>query len=513
MRKYPIGIQTFSEVINEGFLYIDKTKLIHQLITSGKYYFLSRPRRFGKSLLLSTVEEIFNGSRELFKGLWIENNWNWEQKHPVIRISFSDIGVASMGMTNAIFNALNQNAVRLGVKLEQSTVDQQFAELIRKASEKGKVVILIDEYDKPVIDYLDNIPLAEANRSVMKTFYSVIKGSDAYIRLLLITGVSRFTKVSIFSDLNNLEDISITETMNDLTGITQAELESNFKEELVVLSKKENISPEALKEKVKQWYNGYSWGGENTLYNPFSILSLMKQKRFDNFWFQTGTPTFLVKLIKEQGEYNFENRDAGSNVLSNFNIADPLPVPLLFQTGYLTIRAYDAATRTYRLDYPNLEVKDSLLDNLLSAYRYVFPDDSYAVTGNLLKALRTNNLDEMVTELNSVISSIPYEHWKANHESVFHIIMHLTFKKIGIDVESEVHSSKGRCDVVVKTATHIYAIELKLDKSAREALDQIFEKEYLHPYQSDPRRKIAVGINFSTEKRKIEEYLVQESGQ
>ena len=246
MRKYPIGIQTFSEVINEGFLYIEKTKLIYQLITSGKYYFLSRPRRFGKSLLLSTVEEIFNGSRELFKGLWIENNWNWEQKHPVIRISFSDIGVASMGMTNAIFNALNQNAVRLGVKLEQSTVGQQFAELIRKASEKGKVVILIDEYDKPVIDYLDNIPLAEANRSVMKTFYSVIKGSDAYIRLLLITGVSRFTKVSIFSDLNNLEDISITETMNDLTGITQAELESNFKEELVVLSKKGNISLEAL---------------------------------------------------------------------------------------------------------------------------------------------------------------------------------------------------------------------------------------------------------------------------
>jgi len=493
MRKYPIGIQAFSEIIEEGFIYVDKTELIHQLITSGKYYFLSRPRRFGKSLLLSTINEIFSGSKELFKGLWIENNWDWEQKHPVIRISFSDIGVATLGMTNAIFNALNQNAVRLGVTLEQTTIDQQFAELIRKVSVHGKVVILIDEYDKAIIDYLDDIPLAEANRTVMKNFYSVIKGSDEYIRLLLITGVSRFSKVSIFSDLNNLEDISVTETMNDLTGITQKELEYYFQEELASLAQKENITLEALKEKVKHWYNGYSWGGENTLYNPFSILSLMKQRRFSNFWFQTGTPTFLVKQIKQQQDFNFQDIQLSENALGNFDIANPLLPALLFQTGYLTIKDYDTITRNYRLDYPNQEVADSFLDNLLSAYREVFPGNSSAETGNLLVALLNNDIPQMISALNDLIASIPYDHWRVDHESVFHIIMHLAFKKVGVDIESEVHSSTGRCDVLVKTATHIYTIELKLDKTAQEALDQIFEKKYLQPYQSAPRQKVAIG--------------------
>ena len=510
MKKYPIGIQTFSEIIQGGYVYVDKTRLIHQLITSGKYYFLSRPRRFGKSLLLSTIEEIFNGSKELFGGLWIEGQWDWEQKHPVIHISFSDIGVATLGMTNAIFNTLKQNADRLGIVLEATAIDQQFAELIRKAAGKGKVVILIDEYDKPVIDYLDNIPLAEANRIVMRNFYSVVKGSDAYIQLLLITGVSRFSKVSIFSDLNNLEDITITETMNDITGITQEELEHNFKEELLALAQKENISPEAMKEKVKRWYNGYSWGGENTLYNPFSVLSLMKQKRFSNFWFQTGTPTILVTLMRKANEYQFEQAQVSEDVLSSSNIDRPLSPALLFQTGYLTIKGYNTITRNYLLDYPNQEVADSFLDNLLSAYREVFPGNSSETTGNLLVTLLDNDLPQMIKALNGLIASIPYDHWRADHESIFHIIMHLAFRKVGVDTESEVHSSKGRCDVLIKTGTHIYAMELKLDKTAREALDQIIEKKYLQPYQSDPRQKVAIGINFSSEKREIEEWLVEE---
>ncbi|MGV8090976.1 MAG: AAA family ATPase [Mangrovibacterium sp.] len=509
MRKYPIGIQTFRKVREEGFLYIDKTQLIHQLISTGNYYFLSRPRRFGKSLLLSTIEEIFKGSKELFKGLWIEDRWDWEQKHPVIHISFSDIGVATLGMTTAIFKSLKQNADRLGVVLEETVIDQQFAELIRKASVKGKVVILIDEYDKGIIDYLDDIPLAESNRTVMKNFYSVIKGSDAYIRLLLITGVSRFSKVSIFSDLNNLRDITLSPGYATLTGITQQELEADFSGEITEM---QQTDPDIL-EKLKKWYDGYSWNIKDRVYNPFSLLNFMVERVFRNFWFQTGTPTFLVKLIRKKKEFKFEQTQLNENALGNFDIADPLLSALLFQTGYLTIKGYNAITRTYLLDYPNQEVADSLLDNLLSAYREVFPGDSSAVTGSLLLALLNHDLPGVISALNDMIVSIPYDHWRADHESIFHIIMHLTFKKIGVDIESEVHSSKGRCDVLIKTASHIYAIELKLDLSAQEALDQIFEKGYLHPYQSDARQKVAIGINFSSEKRAIEQYLVKEAEQ
>jgi hypothetical protein len=235
----------------------------------------------------------------------------------------------------------------------------------------------------------------------------------------------------------------------------------------------------------------------------------MDGKDFQNYWFATGTPTFLVKQIRKKNEFKFEQTRLNENALGNFDIANPLLSALLFQTGYLTIKDYDAITRSYRLDYPNQEVADSLLDNLLSAYREVFPGDSSSVTGNLLLALLGNDIPQAISALNDMIGSIPYEHWRADHESIFHIIMHLAFKKVGVDIESEVHSSTGRCDVLVKTATHIYAIELKLDRSAQEALNQIHEKKYLQPYQSDPRQKVAIGINFSSEKREIEEFLVQ----
>jgi hypothetical protein len=509
MRKYPIGIQTFRKIREEGFLYIDKTQLIHQLISTGNYYFLSRPRRFGKSLLLSTIEEIFKGSKELFKGLWIEDRWDWEQKHPVIHIEFSKMPYQEVGLQEAIFRTLRKQAALLGFELESDNLKEAFEELIEKAASTGQVVILIDEYDKAIIDYLDDIPLAEANRTVMKNFYSVIKGSDAYIRLLLITGVSRFSKVSIFSDLNNLRDITLSPGYATLTGITQQELEADFSGEITEM---QQTDPDIL-EKLKKWYDGYSWNIKDRVYNPFSLLNFMVERVFRNFWFQTGTPTFLVKLIRKKKEFKFEQTQLNENALGNFDIADPLLSALLFQTGYLTIKGYNAITRNYLLDYPNQEVADSLLDNLLSAYREVFPGNSSVITGNLLEALLADNIPQMIVSLNDLIATIPYDHWRADHESVFHIIMHLAFKKIGVDIESEVHSSKGRCDVLIKTASHIYAIELKLDLSAQEALDQIFEKGYLHPYQSDTRQKVAIGINFSSEKRAIEQYLVKEAEQ
>jgi hypothetical protein len=509
-RKYPIGLQSFREIREGGFVYIDKTEKIHQMVDSGKYYFLSRPRRFGKSLLLDTMSELFSGSEELFKDLWIHNKWDWNNKNPVIRISFSNIGISTIGLKGAIEGVLHENANRLHVNLTSTSYDQLFKELITKASNKNKVAILIDEYDKPVIDYLDNIPKAEENRTILKSFYSVLKDADKHIRLLILTGVSRFSKVSIFSDLNNLEDITLSKHFNNLAGITQYELERNFAGELQELPKVLGMDKSELMENIKNWYNGYSWDGKETLYNPFSLLSFMKEEAFRNFWFATGSPSFLVNLLKKKREYNFENVRESDISLGSFQIENPVSGPLLFQTGYLTIKSYNSNSQLYTLDYPNREVKVSLLDNLLSAYREVFPGTSISVTADLRTALEQGDTQGIISQLNAVIGSIPYDHWRADSESIFHIIAHLTFKNIGVDVFTEVHGSKGRADIIVKTTRYIYALELKLDASATEALNQIFEKRYLQSYEADHRKKLAIGIEFSSAQRIIADYRVKE---
>lgn len=507
IRKYPIGLQSFRKIREGGFLYVDKTALINELVTSGNYYFLSRPRRFGKSLLVDTIEELFSGNKDLFDGLWIENHWNWEKKNPVIHISFSDIGVNTMGLTAAIYNALEIAAQKLNIHLTAKTYDQQFRELIEKAAMNGKVVILIDEYDKPIIDYLDDLPRADEHRNIMSNLYSVLKGADAYIRFLLITGVSRFSKVSIFSDLNNLNDITLSTRFGAIAGITQVELESNFKQEITSLQ----VDRPNILSDIKNWYNGYSWDARTKVYNPFSLLNFMAEPRFRNYWFATGSPTFLIKGIKANRDYDFEGVRSNENKLGDFDPANMLSIPLLFQTGYLTIKDYDDTTRNYTLGYPNLEVKDSLLDNLLSAYRGVFPNTSSFETGNLLLALNANDVPGIISALDAVISSIPYDHWRADTESIFHIITLLTFQKIGVDVQTEVHNSKGRCDILVKTDRYIYVMELKRDGTAQEAMDQILNMNYLKPYAADQRKKIALGISFSSENREVAEYLSQES--
>lgn len=371
MRKYPIGLQDFREIIEGGFLYVDKTRLIHAMIDSGKYYFLSRPRRFGKSLLLSTIKEIFTGGKELFKNLWIENNWNWERTHPVIHLRLSKINYQKLGLYDALNKELDTIAKELRIALEETNLKDKFEELIRKAATRDKVVILIDEYDKPIVDYLNNIPKAKENRAVFRSFYSVLKDSDEYIRLLLITGVSKYAKVSIFSDLNNLRDITLSPQFASLAGITQEELETNFAQEI---SEMQWANPDILTE-IRKWYNGYSWNGRDRVYNPFSLLNFMADRIFRNFWFQTGTPTWLVNHIKENKEFEFENVELGENALSNFDIEKLESIPVLFQTGYLTIKSYDPAYQIYKLDYPNQEVKSSLLDYLLSAYNYTAPGE------------------------------------------------------------------------------------------------------------------------------------------
>lgn len=510
MRKYPVGIQSFKELREGKYIYVDKTKLVHTLIESGKYFFLSRPRRFGKSLLISTIKEIFGGRKELFKDLWIEDQWNWGSKNPVIHLRFSKMPYELIGLELAISQELDRLAIELGFSLKETNIKDKFTELISIAGANERVVILIDEYDKPIIDFLDDIPKAEENRAIFRSFYSVLKDADDYIRFLLITGVSRFSKVSIFSGLNNIEDISLAIPMNDLVGITHTELEANFKQELDELAKRFAMTYEDILAEVKFWYNGYSWRGENTLYNPFSLLLLFKQQSFDNFWFETGTPTFLVKALKKQRQYKFDRVKATLTELGSFDLESPVSEALLFQTGYLTIKAFYPKSGMCELGYPNKEVENSLKDALLSTYREVFPKYSSPITENISEALINKDIPGMILALNTLISTIPYDHWKAESESVFHIIFHLALTRLGVDVSSEAHSAHGRCDVVIQTAAYIYAIELKLNSTAQQALDQIIEKKYLHPFQSDVRKKCAIGINFSTEKRAVDDYLVKE---
>ncbi|RMG83028.1 MAG: AAA family ATPase, partial [Bacteroidetes bacterium] len=299
-QKFPLGIQTFSEIRENDLLYVDKTEAICNLINAGKYFFLSRPRRFGKSLTLSTIKALFQGNKDLFRGLWAEKNHDWKTTHPVVHFSFSSIGYKELGLENALHRQLDELAGDFHIVLTEEGLSRRFREFIKKLAADHQVVLLIDEYDKPIIDYLDDMPQARANQQMLKTFYSVLKDADPYIRFLLITGVSKFSKVSIFSELNNLTDLTLHPRFSTLTGYTQGELEYYFAEDIDALTDILALDRNELVDLIKEWYDGYSWDGKNFLYNPYSILSFFDRGQFGNFWFSTGTPTFLIKLLKEK---------------------------------------------------------------------------------------------------------------------------------------------------------------------------------------------------------------------
>lgn len=368
LQRLPIGIQSFSELRTGNYLYVDKTEHICRLLRQGKYFFLSRPRRFGKSLLLSTIKEIYQGNRALFDGLWIADQWDWMKTNPVIHLSFANMGYRIMGLEAAIAAELQLISQQLGIALPESTIDRQFRALLQQlATRDGKVVVLIDEYDKPLIDYLDDIPLAKANQQVMKSFYSVVKDSDPYIEFLLITGVSKFSRVSLFSDLNNLYDLSLDRTAATLLGYTQAELEHYFTPYMPEIEHPLNLERPALLTKIREWYNGYSWDLRTSVYNPFSILSFFQAQDFRNFWFETGTPTFLPKLMRRDKVYRLDDLEVTEAALGNYDLERLQITPVMFQTGYLTLKHRDEYG-LYKLDYPNHEVQASMSMYLMAEW-------------------------------------------------------------------------------------------------------------------------------------------------
>ena len=469
-------------------------------------YFLSRPRRFGKSLTLDTIDELFSGNRDLFEGLWIEDKWDWTETFPIIRMSLDAVGHKN-GLKQALISALNKKASAFGLSLEGTTPGQAFQELIEGVVEKtGKqVVVLIDEYDKPIVEYIDPYNLEKANeqRDTLKEFFSILKDASKHIRFLLITGVSKFSKVSIFSDLNHLIDLTLIPQYSALCGYTQKELEYYFEPFIKIMP------PDTLK-KMKLWYNGYSWDAENFVYNPFSVLSFFQQKRYSNFWFATGTPTFLIKLMRKRFEYKLEQTEVSDLILESFTLEkfDELDLnSLLLQTGYLTIKEI-TDVGTFILNYPNEEVKRAFGQFLLSEYTHTPVTAPYAA--NILRALNQNDIGRMIQIIDSLIQAVPNQNYIKDEEKFFHAIIHLIFTMVGTDVRSEVHTPIGRIDTIVLTTDRIFLFEFKLNESAEAAIQAIKDRNYAESLRHRDLPITAVGVSFSVKTKGVSEWKTEE---
>jgi hypothetical protein len=499
----PIGLQYFAEIRKHDCIYVDKTEYIFELCRPpSRPCFLSRPRRFGKSLTLDTIAELFSSNRTLFEGLWIADKWDWTETYPIIRLSLDSIGHES-GLKNALIDALQEIADDYELNLLAKSPGVAFKELIKKVAKKtGKqVVVLIDEYDKPIIDYIDPYNLAEANkqRNILKEFFSILKGSSNHIRFLLITGVSKFARVSIFSDLNHLIDLTLNKKYAALCGYTQQELEENFEMYLKKL-------PADTLEKMKLWYNGYSWDASTFVYNPFSVLNFFENETYSNFWFATGTPTFLVKLMRQRFDYKLEETEVSNLILESFRLEefDALDInSLLLQTGYLTIKKITPSGK-FILNYPNQEVRQAFGQFLLSEYTQTALTIPYGP--NILDALERNNLAEVIKIINNLIKSVPDQNYIKDQEKFFHAIIHLIFTMVGSDPRSEMHTAIGRMDTVIIMPHRIFLFEFKMNETPVDAIKCIKDREYADSLRYLNKPITGVGVVFSIEKKGVADW-------
>jgi len=508
MKKLPISLQTFQKIINDKCLYVDKTQDIYRLITSGDYIFISRPRRFGKSLLVSILKEIFSGNKKLFKGLYIYDKIKWE-KYPVIHIDFTLISRSNEKiLRSSLESFIDKTAEDNGLILKNKFASDKFKELIEKMSinSNNKVVILIDEYDKPIIDHITDIKKASDNREVLREFYSVLKGSDEYIKFVFITGVSKFSRVSIFSGLNNLEDITLEKNFSTLLGITEEEVRQYFPEYINSLGKEKNLTEEEVLKKIKCWYDGYSWDGKNRVFTPQSILQLFKSKEFKNYWFTTGTTAFLTRLIKENkcNIPEFERKKVGSAVFDSYDLENLNIYSLLFQTGYLTIESIerDDDFIIYTLTYPNKEVKQSFNTYIMEAFTENPRDEIEPNARKLKRALKKGDTEEFIKIIKSMFAKIPYKLHipkESYYQSIFYIILSL----LGVKIDLEVLTDKGRIDGVLEFPDKVYIIEFKYGKSGSKmknlldkTIKQIKEKKYYERFMCKDRKVIFLAVGF-----------------
>ena len=508
--------QSFRQLREDNCIYVDKTRHIHELCRQGGMFFLSRPRRFGKSLLLSTMEELFLGNKDLFEDTWIADKWDWTKKSPIIHISFLEVPYITMGLEAGLRYFLLEKYEEQGINSKGITdIGLLFTRLIKELyKQHGKVVILIDEYDKPIIDYLEfhKIKEAKANQEVLGLFYGGLKEVGVFIRFLFITGVSKFTRVSLFSKLNNLTDLTIHPDYATIVGYTQEELENNFVDYInETLEKFTHYTRAELLAKVRLWYNGYSWDGQTRLYNPSGILSFLDTRDFQGFWFQTGTPTFVVKKILEQGLFQIENIETTIDFLNQYSLDNIELTSLLFQTGYLTIKE-KSEDGDLVLSYPNQEVR-------MAMYTLLMDDMGHTVGGggvtvkHLKKAFMNNDLKQAEAILVSLFGGLAFDVYthqtQQQVEGFYHGLIHILFKCLGLYMQSEVHTAKGRADSIVETPTHVYFLEFKINSDAETAFKQVITKKYASPYAADSRIKMGIGINFNSATKELDDWYAE----
>jgi len=509
---YPIGIQTFADIRNNEYVYIDKTALMHRLAATGKYYFLSRPRRFGKSLLVSTMEAYFSGKRELFKGLAVDSlEKNWVE-YPVLHLDFSGKSYDSADVLSKVFDdVLCKWEEEYGSINRSDVPGLRFGNIIEAAYKKTgrQVVILIDEYDKPIIDNLTRPELRESFREQLQGFYSVMKSKDAFIRFGFLTGVTKIGRMSVFSGLNNLNDISMDNRYADICGISEAELRSNFSESVAELAEANDMNIDECYSELAKMYDGYHFSEDSIgVYNPFSLLNTFYANRFRNYWYETGTPSFLVRYLK-QGNYNLDNiskNDVPIETLTGANYKSPAPITLMYQTGYLTIKHYDKRFNTYNLDYPNEEVKSGFLNSLSQLFAPALIQGELSVY-QFIRDIERGDTQSFMNRFTTFLSGNDYE-IQGNLELYFQNVMSVMLKMMGLYVKTEYHTSNGRIDIVFDTDRFVYIIELKRDQSPETALRQIEEKGYDKPFLSSGKQIIKLGINFSSATRTVDGWAV-----
>ena len=510
-KLYPIGIQNFESLRNDQYFYVDKTRLIYELVKTGSYYFLSRPRRFGKSLLISTLEAYFQGKKELFKGLAMEGLEKDWIKYPILHL---DLNTEKYDTPESLDNILNNTLSYwesfYGVEPSEVSIPLRFKGIVRRACEQAgqRVVILIDEYDKPMLQAIGNEDLQEKYRNTLKAFYSVLKTMDGYIRFALLTGVTKFGKVSVFSDLN---DISMDDRYVEICGITEAEIHQNLEPELHELGKAQGITYEKVCRELKERYDGYHFT-ENSigLYNPFSLLNTFYKMKFGSYWFETGTPSYLVKLLKRD-HYDLQRLtydEATSDMLNSIDSTSRNPLPVIYQSGYLTIKGYDKEFDVYRLGFPNREVEEGFIKYLLPFYANVEQGQTGFHIKNFVKEVREGNYEAFLCRLQSFFADTPYELVR-DLELHYQNVLFIVYKLLGFYVQAEYHTSNGRIDMMLQTDEYIYVMEFKFDGTAEEALRQINEKEYAAPFASDTRKVIKIGVNFSSKTRNIDSWKVE----
>ena len=527
--KYPIGIQDFESIINGGYVYVDKTALVYRLVTEGKIYFLSRPRRFGKSLLVSTLEAYFKGKKDMFNGLAIDSLEKEWAEYPVFHLSFGGENFLKHGaLDTKLENIIGVWETEYGTDPNYTTLGNRFQYVLKAAHQKygRRAVVLIDEYDKPLLDVLDTgmktsdghneLLLEEHNRNVLKGFYSVFKEADKDLQFVLLTGVTKFSQVSVFSGFNQPEDISMSRDYEALCGITEEELYSYFAEPIAELAKVNDCTIDEMKQMLKKQYDGYHFGRRMTdIYNPFSILNACKSRNIDDYWFRSGTPSYLVRLLNHSQENMNEltNRYYTTQQFIDYKADVEKPLPMIYQSGYLTIKDYNLRRNTYLLDFPNDEVKNGFISVLANDYLKARKDVNNW-TQDVVDALETGDLEQFRKLLTSFLADIPYtmrrKETERERERYFHYTFYLLLRMVSCyTVYTEKQQSEGRVDCIVETPNYIYIFEFKLDGTAEEALTQIEEKGYARPYEADSRKLFKVGTVFSSETGTISDFKMK----